>query len=332
MQTWTTFLQTQPLIPVTAATLQQTVITDISDFGLIQVTGQDAEKFLQGQFTNDVRQVKPQRSQFSAWCTPQGRVIVNFHLFKRDTAYYLLLPVNSVTAVLKRLQMFVLRSAVQLSDVTEDFAKFAIVGEQAAQLLTDALQQQLPENIDDCVTHANITMIQMRGVQPSYVVLGEVAAVQEVWQKLAMTVPCVESKIWQLFTVLAGVPYIDTRLSEVFVPQMLNLQALAAVSFKKGCYTGQEIVARMQYLASSKRRLYRAILQTNSPPQIGDELISDTMPDQEIGKIVNVVAHPDGSYYLLAVVAIEAVETQRICTRAGNALQWETLPYEAELH
>ncbi len=330
METWTTFLQTQHLTPLATATLQQTVIADISDFGLIQVTGQDAEKFLQGQFTNDVRQVKPQRSQFSAWCTPQGRVIVNFHLFKRDTAYYLLLPANSVAPVLKRLQMFVLRSAVKLSDVTENLAKFGIAGEQATPLLTDTLQQQLPENIDDCVTHADITVIRMRG-ESRYIVLGEVAAIKNLWQKLASSALGVEKEVWQLFTVLAGVPYIDTRLSEVFVPQMLNLQALSAVSFKKGCYTGQEIVARMQYLASLKRRLYRATLRTDTPPQIGDELFTTAAPTQEIGKIINVIAHPAGNYHLLAVVTVDAVPTQPVCDRAGNALQWEALPYEVEL-
>jgi hypothetical protein len=330
METWTTFLQTQHLTPLAAATLQQTVIADISDFGLIQVIGQDAEKFLQGQFTNDVRQVKPQRSQFSAWCTPQGRVIVNFHLFKRDTAYYLLLPANSVAPVLKRLQMFVLRSAVKLSDATENLAKFGIAGEQATQLLTDALQQQLPENIDDCVTHAGITVIRMRG-ESRYIVLGEVAAIKNLWQKLASSAIGVEKEVWQLFNVLAGVPYIDTHLSEVFVPQMLNLQALSAVSFKKGCYTGQEIVARMQYLASLKRRLYRATLRTDTPPQIGDELFTTAAPTQEIGKIINVIAHPAGSYHLLAVVAVDAVPTQPVCDRAGNALQWEALSYEVEL-
>jgi len=329
METWTTFLQTQHLTPLSAATLQQTVIADISDFGLIQVTGQDAEKFLQGQFTNDVRQVKPQRSQFSAWCTPQGRVIVNFHLFKRDAAYYLLLPANSVAPVLKRLQMFVLRSAVKLSDVTENLAKFGIAGERATQLLADALQQQLPENIDDCVTHADITVIRVRG-ELSYIVLGEVATIKSLWQKLASSALGVEKEVWQLFTVLAGVPYIDTHLSEVFVPQMLNLQALSAVSFKKGCYTGQEIVARMQYLASLKRRLYRATLRTDTPPQIGDELFTTAALTQEVGKIINVIAHPEGSYHLLAVVVIEAVPTQPVCDRAGHALQWETLPYEVE--
>ncbi len=330
METWTTFLQTQHFTPLAAATLQQTVIADISDFGLIQVIGQDAEKFLQGQFTNDVRQVKPQRSQFSAWCTPQGRVIVNFHLFKRDTAYYLLLPANSVAPVLKRLQMFVLRSAVKLSDVTENLAKFGIAGEQATPLLTDALQQQLPENIDDCVTHADITVIRMRG-ESRYIVLGEVAAIKSLWQKLASSAVGVEKEVWQLFSVLAGVPYIDTRLSEVFIPQMLNLQALAAVSFKKGCYTGQEIVARMQYLASLKRRLYRATLRTDTPPQIGDELFTTAAPTQEIGKIINVIANPAGNYHLLAVVTVDAVPTQPVCDRAGNALQWEALPYEVEL-
>jgi tRNA-modifying protein YgfZ len=331
MQTWTTFLATQPLAPLSTAIIQQTVISDISHFGLIRVAGQDAAKFLQGQFTNDVRQVKPQRSQLNAWCTPQGRVIVNFHLFQRDMDYYLLLPVGSVAPVLKRLQMFVLRSAVALSDATETLAKFGMAGDHAPQLLAEALQQELPENIDDCVTHAAITVIKTRGLHPSYLVFGEVETLINLWQSLATVAPPVATPYWQLLAVFAGLPQIDTRLSEVFVPQMLNLQALSAVNFKKGCYTGQEVVARMQYLAALKRRLFYATLRTDTPPQVGDELVLCAKRAQEIGKIVNVIAHPDGNYHLLAVVAIDAAQTQTICDRSGNTLQWSELPYDVPL-
>lgn len=329
MQTWTDFLATQSLAPLTTATLQQTVIADISHFGLIRIEGTDAAKFLQGQFTNDVRQVNSQRSQFSAWCSPQGRVIVNFHLFQRDKAYYLLLPADSVTAVLKRLRMFVLRSAVKLSDVTETIGKFALIGTAASQLLTETWQHQLPENIDDCITHAGMTVLRVRGALPNCVVLGEVTLMTELWEKLITSVAPVATDDWQLQAILAGVPYIDTQLSEVFVPQMLNLQALAAVNFKKGCYSGQEIVARMQYLAALKRRLYYATLPSDTSPQVGAELVV-LGSDQEIGKIVNVIAHPDGTYHLLAVVSIEA-QMQTIGDRSGNILQWYELPYQVEL-
>jgi folate-binding Fe-S cluster repair protein YgfZ len=112
---------------------------------------------------------------------------------------------------------------------------------------------------------------------------------------------------------------------------MLNLQALSAINFKKGCYTGQEVVARMQYLAALKRRLFQATLRTDTPPQVGDELVLCAERAQEIGKIVNVIAHPDGHYHLLAVVAIDAAQTQTICDNSGNTLQWCELPYDVPL-
>lgn len=330
MHTWTTFLNTQTLNTCNPEIIQQTVIIDISHLGLIQVEGQDAEKFLQGQFTNDVRQVKPHRSQFSAWCTSQGRVIVNFQLLRRENAYYLLLPANSIPTVLKKLQMFVMRSAVKLSDASETLAKFCVAGERAAQILSDTLHCQLPENIDDCVTAHEFTIVKMRSPTPCYLLLSSPESTIQLWQNLVPVAPPHSQNYWHALTALAGVPWIDSRLTELFVPQMLNLQALSAINFKKGCYSGQEIVARMQYLATLKRRLFLATCDGTSAPQIGEELFEKGVKDKEIGKIINVIAQSDG-YLILAVVTIDAVQNQTVTTQAGQPLTWRDLPYPIEL-
>lgn len=330
MHTWTTFLNSQLLHSATVMTAQQSVLIDISHLGLIRVEGQDAEKFLQGQFINDVRQVKPHHSQFSAWCTPQGRVITNFQLLHRDSAYYLLLPANSIPAVLKRLQMFVMRAAVKLSDVTETLAKFCVAGETAGQLLSELLNCQLPENIDDCVTVNEVTVIKMRSPTPCYLLLSSPETAIQLWQNLAPVVPPHSQDFWHTLMALAGIPWIDSRLAELFVPQMLNLQALSAINFKKGCYSGQEIVARMQYLATLKRRLFLAQCSGEVAPQIGEELLENGAQDKEVGKIINIIAQSDG-YLVLAVVAIEAVQNQTVTTQAGQALTWRDLPYQIEL-
>lgn len=330
MQTWTTFINSQLLNSSPTVTMQQDVLIDISHLGLLRVEGQDAEKFLQGQFINDVRQVKPNHSQFSAWCTPQGRVIVNFQLLCRENAYYLLLPANSIPAVLKRLQMFVMRSAVKLSDASESLAKFCVAGETAGQLLSSVLNCQLSENIDDCVTTNEVTLIKMRGPIPCYLLLSPPETAIQLWQNLAPVAPPHSQNYWHTLMALAGVPWVDSRLTELFVPQMLNLQTLSAINFKKGCYSGQEIIARMQYLATLKRRLFLAKCAGSVVPQVGDELLENGAKDKEIGKIINVIAQSDG-YLLLAVVAIDAVQNQTVTTQTGEALTWQEFPYQVEL-
>ncbi len=330
MQTWTTFLNTQSLNPSSPITMQQAVLIDISHLGLIRVEGQDAEKFLQGQFTNDVRQVKPHHSQLSAWCTPQGRVIVNFQLLHRENAYYLLLPANSIPTVLKRLQMFVMRSAVKLSDASETLAKFCVAGDTAAQLLSDTLHCQPPENIDDCVTVNEFTLLKMRSVTPCYVLISPPESAIQQWQTLTAVAQPHSQDYWHVLTALAGVGWIDSDLTELFVPQMLNLQALFAINFKKGCYTGQEIVARMQYLATLKRRLFLAKC-SGVMPQVGEELLENGAKDKEVGKIIRVAAQSAAEYLVLAVAAIDSVQNQTVTTQAGQVLIWQDLPYSVEL-
>lgn len=331
MHTWTTFLNTQSLNTFNPETAQQAVLIDISQLGLIRVEGQDAEKFLQGQFTNDVRQVKPHHSQFSAWCTSQGRVIVNFQLLQRDNAYYLLLPANMIPVVLKRLQMFVMRATVKLSDASETLGKFCVAGEHATQILSDTLHCQPPENIDDCVTTAEFTIVKMRSPTPCYLLLSPPESAIQLWQNLTSVAPTHSQDDWHTLTALAGIPWIDSRLTELFVPQMLNLQALSAINFKKGCYSGQEIVARMQYLATLKRRLFLAKCAGSVAPQIGEELLENGENGKEVGKIINVIAQSNSEYLVLAVVVIDAVQNQTVTTQAGQPLTWQDLPYPIEL-
>ena len=156
------------------------IVTDLSHFGLIKVSGADAEKFLQGQSTNDVRQVTAKHSQLNAFCSPKGRIIVNFRLFRRDDAYYLFLPQESVAAILKRLQMYVLRAAVKLEDYSDNLLCIGVAGTNSSQILADCLGHAPPAEVNASFTTEQITVLQVPGIQPCYLIFSE--TMPELWQ------------------------------------------------------------------------------------------------------------------------------------------------------
>ncbi len=296
------------------------IISDLSHFGLIKVSGDEAEKFLQGQLTNDVRQVTDNQSQLSAWCSIKGRIIVNFRLFKRDKAYYLFLPQESLAATLKRLQMYVLRAAVKLEEVSDSLVCIGISGSNSTEILTDCLGFAPPTEINGSLTQDQVTVLQIPGIQTRYLVFTENP--QNLWQ--CATAQPAGAAAWQLLDILAGLPQIIPATSDSFVPQMVNYEALGGVNFKKGCYTGQEIVARLQYLGTLKRRMYLAKIETTSLPQPGDALY---VSEENVGKIVNAARHPDGGAIVLAVIKISSADSNEIQLQSGECLQFMELPY-----
>ncbi len=306
--------------------LHSDIVTDLGYFGLIKVSGSEAEKFLQGQSTNDVRQVTTTHSQLNAFCSPKGRIIVNFRLFQRGDAYYLLLPLESVAAILKRLQMYVLRAAVKLEDYSDNLLRIGIAGANSSQILADCFGYAPPKEINASFTTDQITVLQVPGIQPRYVIFSETMV--ELWQYISKTANPVGAATWQLLDILSGIPQIVPATAEEFVPQMVNYAKIDGVSFKKGCHTGQEVVARMQYLGSLKRQMYLAKIANITLPQAGDELYIST-DEQNVGKVVNAQVHPDGGVIILAVIKIECVETSAIhlLHQQGAKLQFLDLPY-----
>jgi len=300
------------------------VITDLSHFGLIKISGSEAESFLQGQLTNDVRQVTEKQSQLSALCSAKGRLIINFRLFKRDTAYYIVLPQESLDLTLKRLRMYVLRADVKLEEASERLSRIGIAG--GTQHLTDCLGFAPPTEIDGSITSDQITVLRISGESKRYIVFSE--TLENLSACLAKKAEQVDANAWELLDILAGLPQIVPATAEAFVPQMVNYQAINGVSFKKGCYTGQEIVARTQYLGTLKRRMYLAKIETARLPQPSDTLYVSNN-EQSIGKIVNAQRHPDGSVIVLAVIQISSAESDDIHwqSQEGECLQLMDLPY-----
>ncbi len=319
-----------------ATALTQNICSDLSQFAVLHVVGADAEKFLQGQFTNDVRHVKTEKGQLGAWCSAKGRILVNFRLLAAAEGYYLMLPKLLLENVLKRLRMFVLRSAVTLTDVSDSVVRLGVAGAEALGHLEKMLGVAMPTEQYACVHHADFIIMRIEdavtenGVHlPRVIVLGASAAMENVWNTLKLTP--VGQAGWELLEILAGVPHILPATVDEFVPQMVNFQILNGVNFKKGCYAGQEIVARMQYLGSLKRRMYLVKLQGDSAPLAGDNLYPVNQPDaQSVGKIVNAVATQDGQALGLAVVQIEQAEQVPLAV-GKNQVEFLNLPYLVEV-
>lgn len=305
------------------------VFADLSHYGLIAVHGDDAGEFLQGQLTNDVRKVDPQHSQLSGLCNPKGRLLANFRIFRHGDSYYLCLPEDMIETVISRLRMFVLRSRVTLEEAGDTFVHLGLSGEDP-QTELQAFAGPLPEEIGQVSARDSLIVIRVPGIYPSYEVFTTTDQAMSLWQKLNVRSAPVGAEAWRLLDIQAGIPMIGPQTREAFVPQMINLQLIDGVSFKKGCYTGQEIVARMQYLGKLKRRMYRAHVDANTAPLPGDELFCAADSEQSCGQLLSVAAHPDGHYALLVVAQIsraESGEPLHLGGVDGPPLTLEALPY-----
>jgi tRNA-modifying protein YgfZ len=305
------------------------VFADLSHQGMIAVHGAEAESFLQGQLSNDIRQVDEGHSQLSSYCSPKGRMLASFRVFRRGDTYYLRMPASLVDSTLKRLRMFVLRAQVTLDDASNTFVQIGVTGPGAPDQLMEFFGV-LPEAVDDAVQAKDCTLIRVPGAHSRYEIYGPLESMRKLWDTLNVRSAPVGSTAWALLDIMAGIPVIYPATADAFVPQMANMQLIGAVNFKKGCYPGQEVVARTQYLGKLKRRMYLGRVSTEQTPAPGDELFSPgTGDEQSTGRIVDARPHPDGGYALLAVVQIASAEGDTLHYGAldGPAVELLALPY-----
>lgn len=308
--------------------LSGTVFADLSSHGLLAVRGQDAESFLQGQFTNDVVHLDAAHSQLNGYCSPKGRLLANFRIWRDADGFVLSLPRMMLASFTKRLQMFVMRSAVTIEDISERWVRVGVSGLDAGSELRSVIPT-LPEDVDDLTRAGDFTVLRIPGAHPRYEVHGPLDAMRKLWDALNVRAAPVGAAAWELLDILAGVPVILPETADAFVPQMVNYQIIGGVSFKKGCYPGQEVVARMQYLGKLKRQMYLAHIAGDTVPKPGDDVYSPDDPEQSAGKIVNVQPHPDGGHMVLAVVQIASREAGAVHLGSlnGAPLVFTDLPY-----
>ncbi|WP_133512351.1 YgfZ/GcvT domain-containing protein [Candidatus Thiosymbion oneisti] len=301
----------------------------LSPLGLIAVSGPEAESFLQGQVTHDVTRLSTAVSQLGSHCSPKGRMLASFRTFRRDAVIYLQLPRTQVEALTRRLHMYLLRAKATIEDASERLIAIAIAGTCAPSLLASHLAA-VPTQENGVTQDGELITIRIPGPTPRFQLLGPPAALEAIWDDLAATATVVNTEFWSLLDIRSGIPTLYRQTSDAFVPQMANLHLLDGVSFKKGCYTGQEVVARMQYLGKLKRRMYLAQVSTDDPPVPGDVLhAANSRSEQAAGRVVDAGINGKGDYELLAVVEIEAAERGevRLGGPDGPSLSFRDLPY-----
>ncbi len=308
------------------------ILAILDHLAIIRVTGDDSEVFLQGQFSNDIKQVTLTHAQLSSWCSPKGRVLTQLLVVRQASAYLLVLPRAVLDTTLKRLRMFVLRSQVSLQDASDSLVCLGFAGAGSSAHLSQ-LYTHSPTT--DYAAHiaGDVCMIRMPGMSARYLLISSPNTFMSDWPKLSESQVVTGNTPWQWLDIQAGLPTILPGVVDEFVPQMLNLELLGAVNFKKGCYPGQEIVARTHYLGKVKRRLYKAHINQSNTPLIGQDIYHSTANDQSIGKIVTAQPGPQGGMDILAVIQREAAQSGelQIGPSPEQRLQLQPLPYSLDM-
>ncbi len=294
----------------------------LSHEGILAVRGPDASKFLQGQVTCNLNYLSDSHSSLSARCTPKGRMQSSFRIVSVADGYLLAMASELLEAQLADLKKYAVFSKSKLGDESPDWLR---IGLSRGDDVLHSLGLPLAAEADSVVHHNELLALRLSdGRAELWVPASQAAAVQT---QLDSQLPQAPLNDWLLAQVRAGVGQVMGSTRELFIPQMINLQALGGVSFKKGCYTGQEIVARMQYLGKLKRRLYRLTLADPQIPEPGTPLFSP-VHNSSVGEVV-LAARSAEAVELLAVLQDDAAQNGPIHlgSAEGSTLSVLDLPY-----
>lgn len=291
-------------------------VTELTHLGVIRATGEEAAKFLQGQLTQDVISLDASQARLAAFCNAKGRMQASFVVFQRGPQDILLVCSRDIlAATLKRLSMFVLRAKVKLSDASADFQLHGLAGGAAEAI---AGSGHAPWTKTD-IGAASVVFLYPGAGQPC--ALWCAPSGSPVPEGAAM-----DLTLWHWLNVQSGIAMITQPIFEAFVPQMLNYESVGGVNFKKGCYPGQEIVARSQYRGILKRRAY--LVHSEVQPSVGQEVFHVQDALQPCGLVAAVAASPLAGFD--AIVSIQtsaAADGLALGSVDGPALLLLSLPY-----
>ncbi len=291
----------------------------LTHWGVIRAKGDEAASFLQGQLTQDVFKLDATDAALAGYCSAKGRLLASFVMWKPAADELLLACHASVLpATLKRLSMFVMRARCKLSDASAELPLRGAVGESAASLLGDtAVWGRRDHNDATCIRLPDAT-----GLPRALIAGGSTLP----------SLPRIELDAWKWLEVRSGIATIEAATADRFVPQMLNFEQVGGVNFQKGCYPGQEVVARSQFRGSIKRRAY--LFDTDSPVAAGQEVFHSADASQPAGQVVNAAASISGSGFSALVEVKTAVlgsGSLHVGSVDGPLLQQVPLPYDFSL-
>ncbi len=291
-------------------------IAPLSHLGVIRVEGEDAAKFLHGQLTQDFALLGMDQARLSAFLSAKGRMQASLIGFKRSATEILLLCSQDLLATtLKRLSMFVMRAKAKLTDASADYALYGLAGDTVAALAGGSAPAWSKADVGS----ASVVHLYPAAGQPRALWVAPAT-------DPAPAGPALDPALWQWSEVQSGVATLTQPLFEAFVPQMLNYESVGGVNFKKGCYPGQEVVARSQFRGTLKRRAY--IAHAGSPVAVGAEVFATSDLEQPCGTVVQVAPAPGGGVDLILSMQISAAEgSLQVGAPDGVALALQPLPY-----
>ena len=290
------------------------VMTSLSNMGLIRFSGEDAKTFLQSQLTQDVNLVTNEQAQLAAYCDAQGQVLGLGVLFLYNDAYYWQVARDIVPALLKRFKMFIMRSKVDCEDFSDLLLCFGYAGIHAAQDMLVLLNEKLPEMryAQHCIEQeglSDIIAIRLPTAHPCALFVGTLPTLAHLWDRLETNGTPVGNADWELMDLAFGLPQVSAANSGTTTAHLFNLERLGAISFKKGCYPGQEIIARMQYRGKTTKRMMRFHTLATISPEVASEL-TVSYGDNRTQNLTVVRSGADltEGTLLLAIASIKGVE------------------------
>lgn len=305
--------------------LPSNYLISLEDFSAISLTGEEQSKYLQGQVTCDVNELEEKYLLHGAHCNAKGKVFACFRLFNREQQHLLFQPKATIEASLTELRKFGVFAKVEISS-TDNLAFAAMVGSQARVNL-QAKFEQIPDNLTPVVQVGTTTLVYLAGKVTRYIMIDGPETIKSIVSTFAL--PVFSSDIWNLLEITEGIPALTLPSENEYVPQMLNMQAIHGISFTKGCYLGQETVARMQYLGKNKKALF-ALSGTNTE-KIAKPIIEKQLGEnwRKAGDITSYYQADDSICYIQAVLASDTdSSTQlRIKEQPDSTLTIVELPY-----
>ncbi|CAH0352881.1 tRNA-modifying protein YgfZ [Aquabacterium sp. CECT 9606] len=307
--------------------------TALSHLGIISAEGAEVASFLHGQLSQDVTGQSPDQARLAAFCSAKGRMLASFIVIKpQPEAFCLITDAQVLPAALKRLSMFVLRAKAKLTDAAGKLSAVGLMGQAARDWLGEVATIEPWQSSPHAPSGGQVVRLPDVLGAARWLWIGPVEAAQAITQ----TLPALPLPAWQWLEVMSGVVRIEPATADQFVPQMVNYELVGGVHFQKGCYPGQEIVARSQYRGTLKRRTF--LLHGQAPMQAGQEVFSAADPTQPAGMVANAAAIPtqDGqvgaAFSALVELKWQALETGwHLGSADGPALELGTMPYEVPL-
>jgi folate-binding protein YgfZ len=300
-----------------------TYLATLADKQLLLVKGPDASKFLQGQVTCDVKELTAPVTRIGAQCNPKGRILLSFRALQMDSETIALrIPASMLESAQKTLGKYIVFSKAKLHQGTDAFALFGLFGESAAAVASTFFTQ-LPTEQDGWVEHRGSYLIQLAADRfECWIALAERDYFLDAVTKQTQSM---DAQAWQLLDIASGIADVYPESYELFTPQELNYQLINGINFRKGCYTGQEIVARLHYRGKLKRHMYRFEYTTDKIPAPGTAVVN-SLSGQQAGAVVMAVRNQSGKIELLASLLDEQLDQASVAD-ATEKLSPRNLPY-----